>query len=30
LTFLIDSAVKVFPLTIDLDVGFVHPPALTD
>ena len=30
LTFLIDSAVEVFPLTLDLDVRFVRPPALAD
>ena len=30
LTFLIDSAVEVFPLTLDLDVRFVHPAALAD
>ncbi|MEA3094757.1 MAG: hypothetical protein QOJ04_6099, partial [Caballeronia sp.] len=27
---LVDSAVQVFPFATDLDIGFVHPPALAD
>jgi hypothetical protein len=29
LAFLIDGTVQILPLPIDLDVGFVHPTAVT-
>ena len=30
LAFLVDGPIQIFPYAFDLDVGLVHPPAMTD